>query len=195
MVARHLKREHSFTCYTDRSIEGVHCEPLLSDLPTWWSKIALLRDPVDETLYLDLDIVIGAEIVLPELGEKLYTLDDFSYSLLAPKKVEDPHIRKMLGGTGTVNSSVMYWKGDVGRKVWDDFKPSVMDNLHGDQNWITRCLWPDKIELFPPGFACSYKYHIQRGVKASPLIVFHGNPKAADLSRNDPIRKIWDSAA
>lgn len=196
MVARHLHAAHEFVCYTERSVEGVTCQPLPSDLPGWWAKIGLFKPGLatGPTLYLDLDIVINGEIRLPELGDKLWALDDFSYSLLRPKQDVDPWTRKLLGGSGTVNSSVMYWQGDIARKVWDDFTPAVMKELHGDQNWITRCLWPDKIGLFPPGLACSFKYHIERGDKPAPIIVFHGEPKPASLSARHPLRLLWEAA-
>lgn len=196
MVARHLPLEHEFICYTERAVEGVTCESLPCDLPGWWAKIGLFKPGLSTgpTLYLDLDVVIGGEIRLPELGEKVWALDDFSYSLARPKQDVDPMTRRLLGGAGTVNSSVMYWAGDVGRKVWDNFTPAVMNELHGDQNWITRCLWPDNISLFPPGLACSFKYHVNRGVEAAPIVVFHGDPKPAALSKQHPLRQLWEAA-
>ena len=178
MVARHLSVPHEFVCYTDRPVEGVTCLPLPSDLPTWWSKVGLFREPAGPTLYLDLDVVICAPIVLPELSDKLWALDDFSYSLTRPKAVD-----------GTINSSVMYWQGDF-TEVWTKFTPAVMDRLHGDQNWITRCLWPDRISLVPEGFACSHKYHIERGLKRAPITVYHGNPKPSDVG-GAWIRQNW----
>jgi len=89
----------------------------------------------------------------------------------------------------------MYWRDDAGAKAWERFTPAVMTELHGDQNWITRCLWPDGISLFPPGFACSYKYHIERGAAVAPIVVFHGNPKPPDLPRSNFLRKLWEDAA
>lgn len=196
MVARHMPCAHEFVCYTETPVEGVTCEPLPCELPGWWAKLGLLRAGVatGPTFYLDLDVVVTDTIVLPELGDRLWALDDFSYSLLRPKPDVDPWTRKLLGGAGTINSSVMYWQGDVCRKVWDDFTPAVMKELHGDQNWITRCLWPDRISLFPPGLACSFKYHVERGVKAAPITVFHGNPKPAELSARHPLRQLWEAA-
>jgi hypothetical protein len=196
MVARHLQRAHRFVCYTERNVAGVECAPLPCELPHWWCKLGFFRLPADEdTLYLDLDVVIDGQIELPELDDNLWALDDFSYSLLRPRQDVDPWTRRLLGGSGTINSSVMYWRGAVGQKVWDAFKPSVMNDLHGDQNWITRCLWPHSIRLFPPGMACSYKYHVMRGTKPAPIVVFHGNPKAPDLPRSNVLRQTWESAA
>lgn len=195
MVAKHLQQPHRFVCFTERPVAGVECQPLQCDLAGWWAKLGLFRYPADEpTLYLDLDVVIDGPILLPELSDKLWALDDFSYSLVRPKPDVDPWTRRLLGGTGTINSSVMYWRGDF-TKVLNDFKPAVIDELHGDQNWITRCLWPDRIALFPSTMACSYKYHVMRGTKPAPIVVFHGSPKAPDLPRSDALRQLWESAA
>ena len=134
-----------------------------------------------ENLYLDLDVVLTAPVVLPKLNGKLWTLDDFSYSIAKPRIVDDPHVRRLLGGAGTVNSSVMYWRDDAASAVWDKFTPGIMDELHGDQNWITRALWPHGISLLPKGLANSYKYHIMNGEKPAPIVVFHGEPKPSQL--------------
>lgn len=191
MVARHLKRAHEFICFTNSSVAGVTCEPLPSDLPTWWSKVGLFRLDLGETLYLDLDVVISRDFDLPELDDRLWTLDDFSYSLRTPKNVTDPALLRMLGGAGTVNSSVMWWRGASCRKVWDEFRSEVMDELHGDQNWITRCLWPDRIAFLPSDLACSFKYHVLRGESPRPITVFHGNPKVTELHGRHPLRLAW----
>lgn len=196
MAARYLP-PHDFLCLTDAPVEGVDCQPLECEWPSWWSKLSLFRPGAlpGENFYLDLDVVLTAPVVLPTLDGRLWALDDFSYSLLRPRQDVDPWTRRLLGGSGTINSSVMYWRDDAGAKVWNDFKPEVMRELHGDQNWITRCLWPDRISLFPPGFACSFKYHVQRGQPTAPIVVFHGQPKAHELERSNPLRQAWEAAA
>lgn len=190
MVARHVQDEHEFVCMTERPVEGVTCEPLPCDLPGWWAKLGYFRQTVGPTLALDLDMVISGPIVLPKLGDKVIALDDFSYSLRKPRRMDDPQLKRLLGGDGTINSSVMYWQGDAGRKVWDNFTPSVMTELHGDQNWITRCLWPHGIEFFPDGFAKSFKYHVERGIAPGPITVFHGNPKPHEVGARW-LRENW----
>lgn len=172
---------HRFICFTDDPVEGVECRALPSDFPTWWSKVGLFKpgELFGNTLYLDLDVVLTGSIK-PFLGAfysdptKLWTLDDFGYPLTNPREGIGPETQRLLGGAGTVNSSVMIWRNDTCRKVWEDFTPEVMKELHGDQNWITRCLWPDTIRLLPEGIAGSYKYG--KG-KKFPVTVFHGEPK------------------
>lgn len=197
MVAKHLKIPHEFVCMTDTFVCNVHTELCANDLPTWWSKLGLFRPGLfpGDNLYLDLDVVITDDItqmVANNLNPgKVTAPDDFSYSLVNPKKHMAPATRKLLGGIGTVNSSVMLWNGDDGRDIWDKFHVAKMHELHGDQNWITQCMWPDKLALLEPGWACSYKYHVQRGEPVAPIVVFHGNPKVTDLPSHDPLRKAW----
>jgi hypothetical protein len=198
MVARHLPCAHEFVCYTEKPVEGVTCEPLPSELPGWWAKVGLLRPGLGTGphMYLDLDVVGRAnlsEFIRPDDG-KVWALDDFSYSLRAPRSHIDEATRRLLGGVGTCNSSVMFWHGDAGRKAWDEFTPTVMNELHGDQNWITRALWPHTLALYPPGLASSYKYHWMRDDQFGAVVVFHGDPKPPALSPSNPLRKLWEAA-
>ena len=123
--------------------------------------------------------------------EHVYAPDDFSYSLTNPKQGLGSDMQRQLGGPGTVNSSVMLWHDDAGQAVWDEFKPEKMDEVHGDQNWITQALWPHTLRLMSPGWICSYKYHVQRGEPTLPIVVFHGEPKVTGLSKSDPLRIEW----
>ena len=194
MVARHLHVPHEFVCMTDKPIQGVKCVPCPEGLPGWWAKVGLFEPGKFPglNLYLDLDVVITAAIpaINYEAG-KVTAPDDFSYSLVNPKQGIGPDMTRMLGGAGTINSSLMMWADDDGRDVWDNFKPEKMQEVHGDQNWITQALWPEKLQLLNPGVVCSYKYHVQRGVKPAPVVVFHGDPKVTQLSPSDPLRIAW----
>ncbi len=199
MVARHLPVPHEFVCLTDEPVGGVECAPFISDLPTWWSKLEMFvpgRFPGDN-LYLDLDVVITASLeklvrCLDGDRTRLWALDDFSYSLSNPRVLDD-EAKKILGGAGTINSSVMMWHGDAAKRVWTQFDPECMKVLHGDQNWITKALWPDKINLIPPDIANSYRYHGAQGMRA-PITVFHGIPKMDDLPPRDFYRQEWEAA-
>jgi hypothetical protein len=198
MVAKHLPCAHEFVCYTETPVEGITCEPLPSGLPGWWAKVGLFQSglAIGETLYLDLDVVVTGDLSIfrrPDDG-KVWALDDFSYSLRNPRQGLDTASVRLLGGAGTCNSSVMSWHGDAGRKVWDTFTPEVMDRLHGDQNHITQALWPHTLALYPAGLACSYKYHVLRDDAHGSVTVFHGSPKAPDLSPRNPLRKMWEAA-
>lgn len=182
---------HDFICFTERPVPGVDCYNLLCNLPTWWQKIGLFKPGTfsDDVLYLDLDVVIVRELfgmvaLLETDRSQLWALDDFSYSLENPRACIGPETQRLLGGAGTVNSSVMMWHGDVGAKVWTTFTPGVMKELHGDQNWITRCLWP-RINLIPREWATSYKYGGDGAVR-----VFHGNPKPPDVDA-EWVRQCW----
>ena len=191
---RHIPHEQ-FWCMTDKPVEGVTCVPMNTPYPIWWSKVGLFRRGyfTGDILYLDLDVVITGPIAtfiacLRMDPTKIWTLDDFSYSLMNPKQNMGEETRRLLGGVGTVNSSVMLWTDEstpARWKVYDDFAAAagdVTNELHGDQNWITRCLWPDHIALLPPGIAGSYKYHVRSGSKPYPITIFHGDPKPHDLS-------------
>lgn len=196
MVQRHLAAEHEFHCLTDLPFDDVYCRPLGSDLPGWWAKLNLFRPGMfsGDVLYLDLDLVItgGLDGLVAQLeGDRtrLWARDDFSYSLRTPKGDIGPDTRRLLGGAGTINSSVMLWHGDACRRVWDDFDLGVIGELHGDQNWITRALWPDGIRFLPDDVVKSYKYHVLRGEVPGAITVFHGEPKP------DQVRDAWVRAA
>ena len=182
MCRRNLP-SHYFVCFTENAVPGVCCHPLLCDLPTWWQKIGLFRagNFTEDVIYLDLDVVItrdlfGMVALLESDRSKLWALDDFSYSLVNPKQSMAPETRRLLGGVGTVNSSVMMWHGDAASAVWDKFTVEKMDELHGDQNFITQALWPH-INLIPREWATSYKYGGMGAIR-----VFHGNPKPPDVT-------------
>jgi hypothetical protein len=164
----------------------------------WWQKVSLFKPDrfAGDNLYFDLDVVITGPLDflkgrLDRDPNRLHVRDDFSYSVKNPRP---GHWNPQLGYHGAVNSSVMLWRGDSCREVWDKFTPAVMNEIHGDQNHITRVLHPqDKISLLPDDKILSYKYHILRGHKPTGVVVFHGEPKVTALNRKDPLRKIWES--
>lgn len=198
MVARHLPVEHEFICYTERPVDGVTCLPLPSELPGWWAKIGLRKPGVSNgpTLYYDLDVVLTGDqsAFIPPDDGKVWALDDFSYGFRNPKAGLDASSRRFLGGASTCNSSIMGWHGDAGRKAWDTFTPAVMDDVHGDQNWLTKSLWPDHLALYPPRLACSFKYHVLRNDPHGVATIFHGDPKVHELAKSHPLRKQWEAA-
>lgn len=191
MVQRNLSAPHEFACFTDWPSDDFPCRPLLTDLPGWWAKIELFRPGLfrGDVLYLDLDVVItgcidGLVDLLDSDRSKLWALDDFGYPLTRPRRGIGPDMRRLLGGDGTVNSSVMLWHGNTARAVWDRWNPAKMDEVHGDQNWITQALWPE-INLIPRGWAASYKYG-----GAGVVRVFHGDPKPHQVA-DDWVRACW----
>lgn len=191
-----FKYPHEFVCMTDQPVEGIECVPCAPDLPTWWAKVGLFQPGLfpGYNIYLDLDVVITnyiSGLAFEFQPGKVTAPDDFSYSLVDPKQGLGPAMRRQLGGDGTINSSVMLWCDDDGRKVWDDFKPEKMDEVHGDQNWITQALWPDRLRLLPQGWVCSYKYHVLRSEPTTPIVVFHGDPKPSNLPKTHKLYKAW----
>ena len=198
MVRRHLSIDHDFVCMTDRPVDNIDCLPCADGLPTWWSKVGLFRPGLlpGLNLYLDLDVVVRANIDSlvrdNDLPGKLVAPDDFSYSLTHPKVGLGPDMQRQLGGIGTVNSSVMVWRDDAAVRVWNEFRPEKMDEVHGDQNWITQCLWSRyELSLLVGDYVCSYKYHVQRGEPVRSIVVFHGEPKVNQLSQRDPLYQEW----
>jgi hypothetical protein len=192
MCRRNLP-EHRFVCFTETPVPDVECRELPSDLPSWWSKIGLFKPglfPGEDVLYLDLDVVItdrlhGMVLLLDQSRDRLWIRDDFSYSLRQSKRGLGPDMLRLLGGPGCCNSSVMLWHGDSCREVWDKFDRAAMDEMHGDQNWITHVLWPDKIALLPDEWASSYKYG-----GAGVIRVFHGSPKPHEVA-DRVVQECW----
>jgi hypothetical protein len=96
-------------------------------------------------------------------------------------------------GYGGCQSSVMYWEGDSGKIINDEFDPSIAHwpprnepgILWGDQEWITQ-LRDEKrldVEYFDPADVISYKYHV-RGQGLPPqakVVVFHGKPNPGEV--------------
>jgi hypothetical protein len=199
MVRRQLSIPHRFVCLTDREVPDVECRPLTSKLTGWWAKLELFNQLEGEVLYLDLDVVLTAlidrvvEVARQDLT-KLWMRDDFSYSLKRPRGDIDPETRRLLGGIGVCNSSVMVFDAAAMRDVWTGFKTEVTKTLHGDQNYLTQLLWPNRIGFLPDDMVGSYKYGLRRNEPIAPVMVFHGNPKMDELSRSDPLRKLWEAA-
>jgi hypothetical protein len=132
MVERHLSIPHEFVCITDAEVPGITCVPFNTNLPTWWSKLNLFepgRFP-GLNLYLDLDVILTSSIdglvYAASNPEMLCMRDDFSYSLRKPRQGLGADFKRLLGGEGCCNSSVMLWHGDACRDVWDQFTPDAM---------------------------------------------------------------------
>lgn len=201
MVSKHLTIPHGFVCLTDRPVDGIECEPLDPGLTGWWAKLSLFKPGrfVGDVLYFDLDVVATAKLdgivdAMSSDRSKLWMRDDFSYSLRTPRRDLDEQFKRYLGGHGCCNSSVMAWHADAARDVWDRFTPAVMDEMHGDQNHISKVMWPDKIGFLPDNLIGSYKYGQIRGERIAPVMVFHGHPKMDELPKSDGLRKLWEAA-
>jgi hypothetical protein len=198
MVMRNLSVPYRFVCLTDREVPDIECRALKSKLTGWWAKLELFAQLEGDVLYFDLDVVITSLVdriaeVAQQDRAKLWMRDDFSYSLKRPRKDIDPGTYRLLGGSGVCNSSVMAWNAESMRDVWEMFSPDVMKTLHGDQNYLSALLWPDRIGFLPDEMVGSYKYGRIRNEPTAPVMVFHGNPKMDELPRSDPLRKLWEA--
>ncbi len=199
-VARNLPIPYDFICFTENPVDGVECKALPTELPSWWSKLGLFKPGVLEgdILYLDLDVVI-TDSLLPLVAllyksPGLWARDDFSYSLLNPRQGLSKEQKNLLGGDGTINSSVMLWRWGVVHDVWNKFTPEVMNVCHGDQNFISQTLGKQRISFIPDEMIGSYKYGQLRGEPIRPIMVFHGSPKPSDLHKSHPLRVTWEAA-
>ena len=155
MVAAHLSQPHRFVCIDD------------SPWPGWWAKVSLF-DPGrfdGRVLYLDLDVtVVGSLDDLAAYPHPFAAISDYLNPLV-------------------LNSSVMAWDASVSTRgvadrVFTEFSASVMERLHGDQDWITKQM-PAAVR-FPRRWCPSYKAnvlpagHVPDGAR---VVVFHGRPR------------------
>lgn len=189
-VQRHLPMAHRFVCITDQHLPGIECLAPRCDYPGWWQKIGLFepgRAP-GLNLYLDLDVVIIDALdplLLVHGAGSLSTPANWSQSW-----------------HGGIQSSVMIWRGDAARVVWDEFDPAIArwppsnapGHTWGDQEWISQLRDAGQIEWEPidPTDVKSYKYHCREAGQPPPgasVIVFHGEPKP------DQVTESWVSQA
>lgn len=197
MLARNLSVPHEFVCLTE--------EELGTDLKGWWCKIKLAEPGrfTGDVMYLDLDLAITANIDhLATLAAtdrtKLWMREDFSYPYNPPREDLDPYTRKLLGGPGCCNSSVMLWHGDTLKPVWDDWQERseyYLAERAGDQNVISPIMYPSRLRFLPRGSIQSFKYGIEmHRERPAPIVVFHGRPKITELDRKNELRQLWEAA-
>ena len=174
MVTRHLSVPFDFVCITPhmKVPEGVirMSPPIAASAEGWWQKVGLfspdLFGPSQRILYLDLDVVI-----INSLDEIIKSDDAFCMiENFGPNKGHAAH-----------NSSVMLWTPtEATAKIFTQFSPDVMKELHGDQCWIWRVM-KDDIRNFEMHQCVSFKYerHPQwrHQTDKTSVVVFHGQPK------------------
>ena len=176
MVERNLTVPHEFIEVTERDIR--------TDKTGWFVKLDLLRMFPGDVLYLDLDVVITANIdALVRLAQtdrtKIWARDDWSYSIVNPQS----------GREATINSSVLLWSGykDLSRLT-----PAMLRDTHGDQGIITQLFWPAGIGLLPNHLVQSYKYGMCRnGEPPAPIVVMHGEPKNHQIEHEPFVQEHW----
>ena len=179
MVQRNLNVEHRFWCLTDdehQIHEQIGIIPANPGLPGWWQKVYLFSpdmpwEPGDRVLYFDLDVAITGRI--EELVETTGIIRDW----------HQPEY----------NSSVMCWDAGEHSEIWQSFIPQVMEQMHGDQNWITMCdANKERPEWLPfkRDWILSFKAHAQDWPpNDARVIVFHGEPKPHECG--GWVKDVW----
>lgn len=158
MCARHITVPYQFHCLTEdpKGIDtGVNVIPLpnLPGIKTWWSKLYMFAPelPLNGTiLYLDLDVVLYGNIdcMFTHCAGKFQIIRDFNRCRVKDWKMS--------------NSSVMRWERGSMDYLWTEFKDrvsQVMQNNHGDQDWITKRAAGD-INHWPDEWIRSYKWEM-----------------------------------
>lgn len=143
MVQKKLRREHSFTCFTNLDeIAGVDTIPLSRDWPGWWSKLCLFDPELQlpgRTIYFDLDTLITGYLdVLADWAGGDFGVMPGQHSLRGAQHEGQ--------ATPGIQSSVMVWDEGAPCYVFDraqtfDFAQSPP--CRGDQDFIERARHPD----------------------------------------------------
>ena len=150
MLLGRISKEYRFVCVDD------------SPYPGWWAKTSLFEPGRFEgrVFYLDLDVT-----VVGNLDEVI----DYPVPFAA--------IKDYL--SSGINSSVMVWDAGTLDHVYTKFNPTVMERLHGDQDYLDTVTMASR---FPKKWFPSYKYHCQSGVPAeAKVVIYHGKPKPWDM--------------
>ena len=207
MVKRNTTVPYQFSCLTDDP-NGLDTDINIIRLPnnpfvkTWWSKLWMFSPEMPlkgNILFFDLDVVVFDNIdPLFTHSGKFNIIRDFNRCRVKDWKLS--------------NSSVMRWQSGTMHYLWNDFKVNptrVMQNNHGDQDWITKRAKED-ITWFPDQWIRSYKWEMV-GFKDTKLInkdgkkffrtpakvendnkvaVFHGSPNPMECA-DDWVVRNW----
>lgn len=183
MVGRHLG-EHRFVCFSNVEVEGVETIQLRDGLPGWWGKVEMFRPGVldGRVLYIDLDVV-----VLGDLDPLFEVEGDF----VAMKADVDWPTRISEGKrvTAGLNSGTMAWDAGAVDCLYTDFRHHLIDELRGDQDWITEHL--EAPAFFPREWFARLR-DCQHGVPDG-VRVLHCMPWKNDVAvrKFDWIRDLW----
>ena len=149
-VEKHLTLPHDFSLIT------------VSDKPGFWAKVDLFQPGwcKNRTLYLDLDTtIVGSLDEIAEFPHQFASIKDYQHPL-------------------TMNSSVMVWDAGEGDAIYNNFRPAVMKQFHGDQGWISHTM--PGAARFPREWCVSYRQSVQStGIVPDDarVVVWHGQPK------------------
>jgi len=202
MVKRNTTLPINFVVFTDhvkmhKMVEGdidIRKFPE-NDLQGWWNKMQLFHPNVDlpdDTLYMDLDVVITDNIdcfftYKPEAD--FVGMNDFNPS------------------TKQWNSSIFKFKneklqGRLWHKFYDD-RPNLLRRFPGDQNLISEFIkGAPGCESYPDSWTQSYKWYDRSGTRYSRqdmtyehngeslVTVFHGQPNPHE-SEQEWVKNHW----
>lgn len=171
-IAKHVKCEYRFVCFSDIQIDGVEVIPLTDNLPGWWSKISMFKHDLGKVFYLDLDTVIIDDIThMVRYAHKFTVLRNLSSK-----------------ATGRIGSGLMAWNGDyshIYRKFMESPEKYMAEYTTSDR-WGDQALIQEFMngkfdyfqDLFPFQMG-SYKfdYGQKDPWKGARIIIFHGSPK------------------
>ncbi|RYG69445.1 glycosyltransferase [bacterium] len=199
MVARHLKRPHRFICFTDDASgfsSRVEAKPLpmdsLSNLSaskfeSAWNKLGIFSNPLFDltgpTLFLDLDIVIVADIdpFFEHKPGKFIIIRDF----------RDGH-------KGIGNSSVFRFEANQHVDVLLNYVQNAVEikaKYGNEQNYLSSFLMAkDALDYWPEEWCRSFKrdclpptplnwFQAAKLPADARVVVFHGTPNPADALR------------
>ena len=172
MVKRHTTVPFTFHCLTDDpaglDTNNINVVKLPTDpwIKTWWSKLWMFAPEMPikgNILFFDLDVVIfdNIDILFTHNPGKFHIIRDFNRCRVQDWKLS--------------NSSVMRWETGTMDYLWNEFKEKsaiVMQQNHGDQDWITKRAKED-ITHWPDQWIRSYKWEMI-GLKDTKLLTKDG---------------------
>lgn len=154
-----------FVCVTDQNPDCTII-PLETRFPGWWSKMELfkLQGPV---LYMDLDTVICKDI-----SHWADIIGGCEFAILRD-------VYRGARNPTAMQSSIMYWSGDVSY-LWEAFQERPdFSHPNGDQGWLEENLEDVTYIQDAIDDAVSYKADIQNGypLEDASVVFFHGKPR------------------
>ena len=186
MVKRHTNVSYQFHCLTDDHT-GLDADINVIKLPndpwikSWWSKLFMFAPEMPlqgNILYFDLDVVIFDNIdsLFTNPG-KINIIKDFNRCRIKDWKLS--------------NSSCMRWTTGTMDYLWTEFKDNsvkIMQQNHGDQDWITKRASND-ITWFPDDWIRSYKWEMV-GYKDTKLLTKDGKKFFKTPAKIEPGNRV-----
>lgn len=155
-----------FVCLTDLKPNCPH-EPLQNKWPGWWSKMEIF-DQVGECLYFDLDTIIRADCM-----DWLDTIRHCDFAILRD-------VYRGRRNPKAMQSSIMYWDGDMGW-LYDQFADNPdFSHPQGDQGYLEENIKNALYIQDHTDRVISYKADIVdkgRSPESADVIFFHGKPR------------------